>query len=78
MFAPKVPCLFILMELANGGNLEEYLILEEQDNVAERRRSRSTSKNLTSLRQDRIDAFERGGISLHLDGKRIRYEVNLM
>ncbi|ORX48799.1 kinase-like protein [Hesseltinella vesiculosa] len=24
-FGPKVPCLFILMECANGGNLEEYL-----------------------------------------------------
>lgn len=24
-FAPSVPCLFILMELANGGNLEEFI-----------------------------------------------------
>ncbi|RKO98750.1 hypothetical protein CXG81DRAFT_15493, partial [Caulochytrium protostelioides] len=26
-FGPPVPCLFILMEYANGGNLEEYLEL---------------------------------------------------
>ncbi|KAJ2725045.1 putative serine/threonine-protein kinase iks1 [Coemansia sp. D1744] len=25
MFGPKVPCLFILMEYANGGNLQEYM-----------------------------------------------------
>ncbi|KAJ1476797.1 kinase-like domain-containing protein, partial [Baffinella frigidus] len=28
-FAPRVPCLFILMEYANGGNLETYLGLDE-------------------------------------------------
>nr|KAJ3423202.1 putative serine/threonine-protein kinase iks1 [Polyrhizophydium stewartii] len=25
LFGPEVPCLFVLMELANGGNLEEFL-----------------------------------------------------
>lgn len=29
-FAPNCPCLFILMELANGGNLEEYLQLQNE------------------------------------------------
>ncbi|KAJ2355998.1 putative serine/threonine-protein kinase iks1, partial [Coemansia sp. RSA 2618] len=28
MFGPKVPCLFILMEYANGGNLQEYMELK--------------------------------------------------
>ncbi|KAJ3126629.1 putative serine/threonine-protein kinase iks1 [Physocladia obscura] len=27
-FGPEVPCLFILMELANGGNLEEFIYLQ--------------------------------------------------
>ncbi|KAJ3300537.1 putative serine/threonine-protein kinase iks1 [Borealophlyctis nickersoniae] len=30
MFGPSVPCLFILMELANGGNLEEYIRVQWQ------------------------------------------------
>ncbi|OLY84872.1 putative serine/threonine-protein kinase iksA [Smittium mucronatum] len=28
-FGPPVPCLFILMELANGGNLQEYMEISE-------------------------------------------------
>ncbi|TPX66949.1 hypothetical protein SpCBS45565_g04125 [Spizellomyces sp. 'palustris'] len=27
-FGPEVPCLFVLMELANGGNLEEYIYVQ--------------------------------------------------
>lgn len=30
VFGPEVPCLFILMELANGGNLEEYIYVQWQ------------------------------------------------
>lgn len=30
-FGPPVPCLFILMELANGGNLEEYVLSKQAD-----------------------------------------------
>jgi serine/threonine protein kinase len=33
-FGPEVPCLFILMELANGGNLEEYINLTNTDSKA--------------------------------------------
>lgn len=29
-FAPQVPCLFILMEYANGGNLEDYVLTETE------------------------------------------------
>lgn len=29
-FAPSVPCLFILMEYANGGNLEDYVMTEAE------------------------------------------------
>jgi hypothetical protein len=60
------------MELANGGNLEEYLVLDEEIPLVERKRSRSTTKNLASLSMDRIDAFKYGGISLGLDAKKIR------
>ncbi|KAI9297447.1 kinase-like protein [Neoconidiobolus thromboides FSU 785] len=35
-FSPEVPCLFILMECANGGNLEEYV---------ERRKAKSLNKD---------------------------------
>ncbi|KAI8917492.1 kinase-like domain-containing protein [Powellomyces hirtus] len=28
LFGPEVPCLFILMALANGGNLEEYIFVQ--------------------------------------------------
>lgn len=27
-FGPEVPCLFILMELANGGNIEEFINIQ--------------------------------------------------
>ncbi|KAJ1978617.1 putative serine/threonine-protein kinase iks1 [Dimargaris verticillata] len=30
-FGPKIPCLFILMDCANGGNLEQYLEGPDQD-----------------------------------------------
>ena len=30
VFGPEVPCLFVLMELANGGNLEEYIYVQWQ------------------------------------------------
>jgi hypothetical protein len=60
------------MELANGGNLEEYLVLDQENTVLERKRSRSLAAHLASLRTDRIDAFDYGGISLGMDGKKIR------
>ncbi|KAJ3062167.1 putative serine/threonine-protein kinase iks1 [Podochytrium sp. JEL0797] len=31
VFGPEVPCLFILMELANGGSLEDYIYLQHDD-----------------------------------------------
>ncbi|RKO88342.1 kinase-like domain-containing protein, partial [Blyttiomyces helicus] len=52
VFGPEVPCLFILMELANGGNLEEFIQMQHAASpalstpqarvAAARRRSRST------------------------------------
>ncbi|CAG8467270.1 8906_t:CDS:10 [Diversispora eburnea] len=34
-FGPEVPCLFILMECANGGNLEEYIEFKSQEGFEE-------------------------------------------
>ncbi|KAJ3020542.1 UNVERIFIED_CONTAM: hypothetical protein HDU68_010121 [Siphonaria sp. JEL0065] len=35
VFGPEVPCLFILMELANGGSLEDFIYLQQQDPLPE-------------------------------------------
>ncbi|RKP26781.1 kinase-like domain-containing protein [Syncephalis pseudoplumigaleata] len=43
-FGPMVPCLFILMECANGGNLEEYMVVDEPDLTASQRARRRRSQ----------------------------------
>lgn len=62
-FGPEVPCLFILMECANGGNLEEYFEIPVKPKPASSPRSRSSSsggasssKPMTSkeLKRERI------------------------
>ena len=41
---PEIPCLFILMELANGGNLEDYLHPSEPEEADRKtRRKRQTT-----------------------------------
>lgn len=52
-FGPEVPCLFILMECANGGNLEEYfepksqpVQQQEQEEVSHIKERRKSSKEL--------------------------------
>ncbi|CAO3640061.1 unnamed protein product [Cunninghamella echinulata] len=54
-FGPKVPCLFILMECANGGNLEEYLEPEitSEDQHEEKKESKS-KKSAKELKRERI------------------------
>ena len=46
-FVPEVPCLFILMELANGGNLDDYILisggLHQNDDVVFEMNPYSTS-----------------------------------
>ncbi|KAI7901785.1 kinase-like domain-containing protein [Cokeromyces recurvatus] len=54
-FGPEVPCLFILMECANGGNLEEYFERTKTDKKSEnpmepQRRKKSSSE----LKRERI------------------------
>jgi serine/threonine protein kinase len=39
-FGPPVPCLFILMELANGGNLEDYVLTKTYGNSMSSRQFR--------------------------------------
>ncbi|KAI8969179.1 hypothetical protein BDF20DRAFT_980887 [Mycotypha africana] len=53
-FGPEVPCLFILMECANGGNLEEYF---ERDTAETKDNSKTTQKKKMSakeLKRERI------------------------
>lgn len=49
-FGPEVPCLFILMEFANGGNLEDYMNLEcidiEGNSIGQKRGKSKTEKFL--------------------------------
>ncbi|CAO3615292.1 unnamed protein product [Cunninghamella blakesleeana] len=54
-FGPKVPCLFILMECANGGNLEEYLEPEitTEDQQTEIKKT-DTKKSAKELKRERI------------------------
>ncbi|KAI8072397.1 kinase-like domain-containing protein [Gongronella butleri] len=50
-FGPQVPCLFILMECANGGNLEEYL---EPEVVAPKSHEGARRKSAKELKRERI------------------------
>jgi len=80
-FGPKVPCLFILMERANGGNLEEYVQLqwnpEEQLEKALSLKERIKRKRLrmkiaqNQIKDNRAQFF--GGIGYDSFGKRVRY-----
>jgi serine/threonine protein kinase len=81
LFGPKVPCLFILMERANGGNLEEYVQLqwnpEEQfektlsvkERIKRKRLQMKAAQN--QIRDNRAQFF--GGIGYDSFGKRVRY-----
>ncbi|CAO3592796.1 unnamed protein product [Absidia cylindrospora] len=51
-FGPKVPCLFILMECANGGNLEEYL--EPEISSEHHQQSGEKKKSPKELKRERI------------------------
>lgn len=59
-FGPEVPCLFILMECANGGNLEEYLEINPKPSNApqkeqeEKQKSNTTKKSAKELKRERI------------------------
>ncbi|ORZ19495.1 kinase-like domain-containing protein [Absidia repens] len=51
-FGPKVPCLFILMECANGGNLEEYL--EPEISSEHHQQPGEKKKSPKELKRERI------------------------
>ncbi|KAI8980463.1 kinase-like domain-containing protein [Pilobolus umbonatus] len=51
-FGPEVPCLFILMECANGGNLEEYF--EPRLPIESSSQSTSSPKTAKQLKRERI------------------------
>ncbi|SAL99620.1 hypothetical protein [Absidia glauca] len=58
-FGPKVPCLFILMECANGGNLEEYLEPEispeeQQQQQQQQQKENGQKKSSKEIKRERI------------------------
>ncbi|KAL0085890.1 kinase-like domain-containing protein [Phycomyces blakesleeanus] len=63
-FGPKVPCLFILMECANGGNLEEYLEPEvtplEPESLGGKKKSAKELKRERIRRQQGVEEIEKG------------------
>lgn len=58
-FGPKVPCLFILMEYANGGNLQEYMEPKETGSVLDSNMS-AKQRILKMRRQQRNQGNETG------------------
>ncbi|KAI9478893.1 MAG: hypothetical protein EXX96DRAFT_483092 [Benjaminiella poitrasii] len=52
-FGPEVPCLFILMECANGGNLEEYFEQPQQQQQEQEQQQRSQMQQ-SQLKRERI------------------------
>ncbi len=71
-FGPEIPCLFILMEQANGGNLEDYIELQWEDSgltaVQRAKKQRFQQKN-----QESVETNIEGGIGYGPSGKRVRY-----
>jgi serine/threonine protein kinase len=85
-FGPSVPCLFILMELANGGSLEEYIQVQSPLNdisyhfnsnlsAADRIRlsQRRKTKSIDSGRNVNCSSADLPGIDIGIDGVKIRY-----
>eukprot|EP00842_Homolaphlyctis_polyrhiza_P001315 jgi/Hompol1/2184/HPOL_002858-RA len=71
-FGPAVPCLFILMNFANGGNLEDYLCIPEEPAVTlASLRSKRVRKKIPHV-DDGLAALQ-GGIGLASDGRQVRY-----
>ena len=74
-FSPKVPCLFILMELADGGNLEEYLHVEWDppfDPEKEKVKFRTKLFKLSEQGPSSSPASSVGGIGYDESGKKVR------
>ena len=68
MFGPSVPCIFVLMELASGGNLEEFIYITINS-------PKNTTRNINkTLHQDLNAENTRqfGGILIE-DGRKTRY-----
>ncbi|KAI8908956.1 kinase-like domain-containing protein [Gorgonomyces haynaldii] len=81
-FGPEVPCLFILMELANGGNLEEYIQLQwdPNENTSEafqpkpRSQLRRRQKSITNIpNPPNLQSMKESGIGTGKHGKKVKY-----
>ncbi|KAJ3309563.1 putative serine/threonine-protein kinase iks1 [Boothiomyces sp. JEL0838] len=57
--APEVPCLFILMELANGGNLEEYINIQESEEVEDMLSINLTPEERRKLKRKRAEKLNK-------------------
>ncbi|KAF9581583.1 putative serine/threonine-protein kinase iks1, partial [Lunasporangiospora selenospora] len=66
-FGPEVPCLFILMECANGGNLEEYIERIPEPAVPKETAPESSAKPLT--KRERILQSQRSQLEASLPKK---------
>jgi serine/threonine protein kinase len=53
-FGPEVPCLFILMECANGGNLEEYFEPKSQPTQPTQQPKQERRRSTKELKRERI------------------------
>ncbi|KAI9489035.1 kinase-like domain-containing protein [Zychaea mexicana] len=58
-FGPEIPCLFILMECANGGNLEEYMEPEILPSTTEKPSSSSKPEAPKSAKQRKRERIKR-------------------
>ncbi|KXS18511.1 kinase-like protein [Gonapodya prolifera JEL478] len=72
-FGPPIPVLFILMELANASNLEDYVQMESSD-TPRPPRPRRPSRLIASPASDPRPAFWYGGVGIDPStGRRVRY-----
>ncbi|KAK9710121.1 putative serine/threonine-protein kinase iks1, variant 2 [Basidiobolus ranarum] len=62
-FGPEVPCLFILMECANGGNLEEYIGQMEEGTDVPLRKPLNLKEQLIAERNRKRTLRDRGASS---------------
>jgi len=70
-FGPSIPCLFILMERANGGNLEDWIQIEATEQGPA---SLTASLRRKAILQEQPDvAMWTGGIGKGPGNRRVRY-----
>lgn len=64
---PKVPCLFILMERANAGNLEDFIEIQFNQEPGPKERKKSVDRTWPN------SASINGGIGYNQKGRRVNF-----